>query len=152
MSSPHPSIKRSRLSQFRSLTTGALALTLATSFVAGPALADTPPAATDAGRTEAATRYNRGRELYVEENFPAALVEFRKSYELTNEYRVLYNIGQVCFQMQDYVCGLRSFERYLQEGGASIPQQRREEVNADIEKLRARVGYLKIVANVPEVS
>jgi hypothetical protein len=54
--------------------------------------------------------------------------------------------------MQDYVCGLRSFERYLQEGGASVPQQRRDEVNADIEKLRARVGYLKIVANVPEVS
>ena len=112
---------------------------------AAPAAAQGP---TEATRAEAAQRYKRGHELYAEENFGAALVEFRKSYELTSEFRVLFNIGQVCFQMQDYVCALEAFERYLKEGGPAVTAQRQQEVAADLEKLRSRVGQVRITASV----
>src|SRR5437660_1118365 len=78
-------------------------------------LALSPPARaeeTDAVRAEASGRFKRALELFEEDNFAAALVELRKAYALTRNYRVLYNIGQVCFQIQDYVCALESFEGY----------------------------------------
>jgi hypothetical protein len=63
-------------------------------------------------------------------------------------YRVLYNIGVVCYQMQDYVCGLQSFQEYLTQGGAEIPQGRRQSVEHDIGELKQRIGYLDIRTDV----
>lgn len=98
---------------------------------------------------EALARFNRGQDLYRERNFPAALTEFRRAYEAAPNYRVFYNIGQVCFQMQDYVCALQSFERYLAEGGADVPEARRQSVQSELAPLRARIGSVEIRANVP---
>src|SRR5206468_1906893 len=97
---------------------------------------------------EAAARYKRGTELYAEGNFSAALIEFKKAYELTNAYKVLYNIGQVCYQLQDYVCALTSFEEYLKRGGVNVAANRKAEVEAEIKKLRPRIATCAIKTNV----
>jgi hypothetical protein len=118
--------------------------------------ADTPPTAApsaDAGAVkEAARRFKLGTELYAEENYEGALVEFRRAYELTGEYRVLYNIGQICFQLRDYVCALASFESYLAKGGADVAEARRDQIAADVDKLRSRIGLVRITTNVPDAA
>ena len=116
---------------------------------------DAPPpsmAGGDKAKTdEAAARYKRGLELYSEDNYKGALLEFRKAYELTNSYKVLYNIGQVCYQLQDYVCALESFEVYLKRGKLELSEKRQDEVEAEIMKLRPRISDVTIITNVPDV-
>ncbi len=108
-----------------------------------------------AGRTKKATleeaqnRYQRGRELYEENDFPAALVEFKRAYELAPSYRLLYNIAQVQYQLQDYASALDSFQRYLDEGGGELPAQRREEVQREIDRLQVRVATVRVTVNKP---
>jgi hypothetical protein len=99
-------------------------------------------------KDEALSRWKRGLELYEEQDFPNALIEFRKAYSLAPSYKVLFNIGQVCFQLTDYACALNSFQQYLKDGGNNISTDRRKEVERDLEKLRTRVGSLEIVTNV----
>jgi PEGA domain len=123
--------------------------------VLSPALAHAAPPAAPAGESDAddnvakaVSRFKRGQELYTERNFSGALIEFRKAYELAPNYRVLYNVGQVCFQMQDYVCALRSLEQYLADGASEINEARRQSVQAELGSLKARIGYLDIRTNV----
>jgi len=120
---------------------------------AGPPAASASASAEvkDPKKEEAAVRYARGIELYKEENYKAALVEFKKAYELTGTYKVLFNIGQVCYQLQDYVCAVTSFEGYLSRGGPELGEKRRDEVNAELKKLRPRIAEVTIVTNVPGV-
>ncbi len=100
---------------------------------------------------EASVRYKRGTELFEEENYVGALIEFRKAYELTHEYKVLYNIGVLCQQLQDYVCALDSYETYLKAGGGDLPQKRKDEVTNSISTMKSRIGAITIVTNEPGV-
>jgi hypothetical protein len=96
-------------------------------------------------------RFNRGIQLYRDGDYAPALVEFRRAYELSQNYRVLYNIGQVSYQLKDYAGALRAFEGYLSGGEKQIPADRRAEVTKEVERLRLRVGTLKIKIDQPDV-
>lgn len=98
-----------------------------------------------ASREEAQARFRRGLELYEENDFRTALVEFQRAYDLAPSFRILYNIAQVQYQLQDYAGALLAFERYLADGGEQIDRARRREVDKDIERLRVRVATLEIV-------
>jgi PEGA domain/Tetratricopeptide repeat len=127
-------------------------IALATSLaLAAPCLAAPAFAQPNAGqKTEAASRFKKGLDLFKDGDFQAALIEFRRAYELAPNYQVLYNIGQVSFQLQDYPGALAALQKYLLEGGRNIPNARRAEVEKDIEKLKSRVANLDIVVNVPD--
>src|SRR6185369_13528930 len=106
-----------------------------------PAISSTAEAApTKEQQHEAATRFKKGIELFKEGDYQAALIEFRRANEIAPNYAVLYNIGQVYFQLQDYAGALTALERYLSEGGKNVPTARRTEVEKDIEKLKSRVA------------
>ncbi len=107
-------------------------------------------APTKAQQQEAATRFKKGLELFKDGDYQAALIEFRRANELAPNYNVLYNIGQVYFQLQDYPNALHALEGYLSEGGSSIPSSRHADVQRDIDKLRARVANMEIVATVAD--
>ncbi len=136
---------------------GPLTATLIVALVTTPLTALAEPgdgsagASPDTKKSEASTRYARGIELYKEENYKAALVEFKKAYELTNEYKVLYNIGQVCYQLQDYVCAVTSFEGYLKRGADEVSETRKTEVNGELKKLRPRIAEVTVVTSVDGV-
>lgn len=98
--------------------------------------------------TEARTRYNRGIELYNDGDYKLAIIEFQRSYDLAPNWRVLYNIGEVQFQLNNYASALKSLERYLAEGGTEIPDKRKAEVLKDIDSLRVRTGFLTVKTNV----
>lgn len=125
---------------------GALLLLLVT--LGAHAHAQDEPGDAESARLEASERYDRGVEFYRERNFHAALAEFRKAHELTGNYRVLYNIGQVCFQVADYPCALTSFETYLKEGGDDVRGARVQEVSELITSLQDRVATIRILTNV----
>lgn len=125
----------------------ALAAALTIAAPAAPVLAQQP---TKAQQQEAATRFKKGLELFKEGDYHAALIEFRRANELAPNFNVLYNIGQVYFQLQDYPNALTSLQRYLEEGGNGIPASRRADVEKDINKLKARVATLEITSAVPD--
>jgi hypothetical protein len=126
----------------------ALAGALAIAAPSLPAFAQNAP--TRAQQQEAATRFKKGLELFKDGDYQAALIEFRRANELAPNFNVLYNIGQVYFQLQDYPNALNALERYMSEGSSNIPSSRRADVQRDIDKLRARVANVEIVVTVPD--
>ena len=103
-----------------------------------------PPASSE----DASQRFKAGVSFYKDKDFPAALVEFKRAYELLPNYNVLFNLGQTARELRDYAAALTAFERYLRDGGAKIPAARRKEVGAAVDELRRKVGNLKIVTSV----
>lgn len=123
---------------------------LAASTPPAPAQAQGGSQPTKAARDEASSRFKKGIELFNDGDYHAALIEFRRAYELVPTWGVLYNIGQVQFQLQDYAAALSSLERYLSEGGRQVPAARRAEVEKDIQKLKGRISHIDLTINVPD--
>jgi hypothetical protein len=126
----------------------AVAVALALVAPAAPAFAQSTP--TREQQQEAATRFKKGLELFKDGDYQAALIEFRRAHELAPNFNVLYNIGQVYFQLQDYANALGALSKYLDDGGGNIPASRRADVTRDVEKLRSRVANVELVCAVPD--
>jgi hypothetical protein len=97
---------------------------------------------------EAKARFGRGVELYKEGDYRAALIEFRRAHELAPNYKVLYNIGQANLELSDYAGAFVAFRRYLDEGKADVPADKRKLVEGEIEKLEARVARVTVKVDV----
>jgi tetratricopeptide (TPR) repeat protein len=123
-----------------------LALTTATATLTAPAAVRLAHAETPAAVKKAGKHFQRGVALYNETDYRAALVEFRRAYEVAPNPAVLYNIGQTYYQLQSYAQALTTFERYLAESGDSASHKKEVEDTVDI--LRARVGKLAIAINL----
>lgn len=140
------------------IATPAFVLLLLTVAVPGRAHADdTPPAgapgaAADATADpiaeEARAHHRRGLELYDDGDLRLALVEFERAYAIGKSYKVLFNIGQVEFQLNAYAKARRALEQYLVEGGSAIAEKRRADVEKDLAALRTRTATLTVHANV----
>jgi hypothetical protein len=102
---------------------------------------------TEAGRVQASVRFKRGVELFQDEAYRAALIEFERAYELSPDYRLLYNIGGCKLQLQDFLGAAQAYDQYLSEGGSAIPRDRREEVEPVLRSLQARVGRITVKVN-----
>src|SRR6185369_3894831 len=86
--------------------------------------------------------------FYKDHDFVAAMVEFKRAYELVPNYVVLYNIGQTARELKDYAAALTAYERYLRDGGAKVLAPRKKEVQGAIDELKKKVGAIKITTNV----
>jgi hypothetical protein len=102
-----------------------------------------------ASRDEARTHFKRGTQFFDERDFAAALVEFRRANELAPNFRILFNIGQTCAELQDYPCAYQSFTRYLAEGGTQVKAGRIVEIERELDKIKARVARVEVSTNVP---
>jgi len=124
----------------------------------GPATAPQPapqPAPQAEGTDENANKletarlhYERGVELFNEEAYEAALVEFQRAYSLTPSYKVLYNMGKLHKALKDFAAAQRDFTRYLEEGKAEIAASRRTEVQKEITQLETRVARVEVSSSV----
>jgi PEGA domain len=117
-----------------------------------PADAEAAPAAQsldDVVIAEARVRYQRGTELYKAGDFKLALIEFQRSYETAPTFRILYNIGQVNMQLNNYARALTAFERYLAEGGDAVSAERRESIEMELGLLRGRTAHVSVTSNEP---
>jgi len=104
--------------------------------------ADNPPSAEtikDAGR-----HFQRGVALFNEADYPGALAEFKRAYEIAPNAAVLWNIGQTYFQLRSYALALTTFEKYLNDAGASA--EHAKEAQTAVDTLRSRVGKIDVTA------
>jgi putative ubiquitin-RnfH superfamily antitoxin RatB of RatAB toxin-antitoxin module len=117
-----------------------------------PATETAPPAAPLDERTnseQAKERFKRGMQLFDEGDFALALIELERAYELSPNYRALYNIGLVNVQLGHYARASEALRRYLSEGGEAVSAARRSEVTALLEDLRRRTATITIVVHTP---
>ena len=96
---------------------------------------------------EAGERYARGLTLYGDGEFLLALVEFERAYQLSNNYKVLYNIGQVRIQLARYAKAKEALEEYLKAGGTSLSAERTQAVNKDLATLAERTASLNVMTS-----
>jgi hypothetical protein len=95
---------------------------------------------------EARRHFDRGVELLNEERPAEAAVEFQRSYEIRSHYGVLYNLGLSYLMLNPpkTVEAVDILQRYLDEGGASIPATRRTDVEQEIARQKRRIATLEI--------
>ena len=114
-----------------------------------------PPAAPQASAIPAGTNtveearlhYERGVQLYSESDFAGALVEIERAYALAPSYKILYNMGRIQRRLNNYAAALTAFERYLSEG-VDVPEERRQEVQREIDTLKPRVAVIELKLNI----
>jgi len=116
--------------------------------MASPGFVSAQSVGTPAAQQEAMQCFQRAVDLYEEQDYAAALTEFRKAYELAPSYKLLYQIGQVSYKLKDYAGALQAFEKYLSEGKDEITPERRAEVQEEINLLKNQTGHLEINSNV----
>ena len=104
----------------------------------------------NAASREARRRFNRGVQLYQEGEFEVALAEFERAYELLPNVHVLYNIGQLCFQLHKFARARDALARYLSLGRAEVAPERVQAVERDLAALAQRTALVRIRVNVPD--
>jgi hypothetical protein len=99
---------------------------------------------TSAKAAEAGRHFHRGIELYDDGDLSAATVEFSRAYQIVPSFKILYNLGQIAYQRQDYVTARDAFRRYLADGGDQILTERKRQVEQDVRRLDQRIGRLEV--------
>lgn len=101
-------------------------------------------AADEGSDLEARIQFDQGLLLYEEGKYDQAAVAFRRAYELKPSYKLLWNVAQVENELGNYSAALKAYSDYLADGGDEVPEERRQQVQAQIDRLRLRVGQLTI--------
>jgi hypothetical protein len=115
--------------------------------LAGGRAAAQAPALSPAARQEAAERFDRGLRLFNQGENAGALVEFKRTYELTGEPSTLFNIGLVYAELKRPVEAVDALDMLLKSSAKLGPEQRQK-----AEKVRAEqqsfVSFLNVSTNV----
>jgi hypothetical protein len=93
---------------------------------------------------QARIHFQQGLELYEQGDYEAAAIAFNRAYEIKPSYRILFNIGQAEAELKHYALALDAFTRYLAEGGDEVPADRKQKVEAEVERLNTLVGLIEL--------
>lgn len=138
---------------------GAFALGIAVVMLGAAAHAQSPPEASSLpapapaadkkafDAKEAELRFQRARQLFDEGDYALALVEFKRAYDLSPNYRVLFNIAQIQIQLLDYASARVALEKFLRDGGTEIAAPKRAQTEADLQMLRQRTAHLALTTS-----
>jgi hypothetical protein len=77
-------------------------------------------------------------------------VEFERAYKLFPSFRILYNMGQVRYELNDFAGALTIFRRYLKDGGSEVPADKKADVTKLVGQLEVRVATVTITIDVPD--
>ena len=102
------------------------------------------PAMAESVDDEAMTQFKLGVDLYRDKQFEQAAIAFERAYDLKPSYKLLYNIAQVENDLRHYAEALKGYRKYLADGGDNVPDDRRTEVEGEIERLQTLVGRVVI--------
>lgn len=123
--------------------------------VLGSTLATTAHANDDVAKSDAESRKNREAadifdhavRLFQARDYRGAALEFERAYALTGNFNVLYNIGEVRFELGHYASATTALEDYLRLGGQNVPEEQRRIAAARLVQLRARTATVRVVVN-----
>jgi hypothetical protein len=102
--------------------------------------------------SDAGAHFDRGTTFYGEGDYAAALVEFKRAYELDPAWQVLFNVGQSYFQLRDYANALVTLRRFASEGGDRLSREDRATIDSELPDLVNRVGRVTVASNVDGAS
>jgi len=137
-----------RLPSFISFTsiTSLTSIALCLSLAGGSARAETQPLS-PAARQEAAERFDRGLRLFNQGENAGALVEFKRTYELTGDPSTLFNIGLVYAELKRPVEAVDALDMLLKSSAKLGAEQRQK-----AERVRAEqhtfVSFVDVSSNV----
>ncbi len=114
--------------------------------VGGRAAAQTPMLS-PAARQEAAERFDRGLRLFNQGENAGALVEFKRTYELTGDPSTLFNIGLVYAELKRPVEAVDALDMLLKSSAKLGPEQRQKAERVRAEQ-RTFVSFVEISSNV----
>jgi hypothetical protein len=97
-------------------------------------------------KVEALQHYERGMSQLKSKAFREAIAELNQAYELGHEFAVLYDIGQAYLWIDEPARAVKSFKKYLSEGGKHVPSSRRKEVEQEIVMQEGRIAIVIIHA------
>ena len=108
------------------------------------------PSPSDPGEAvEAAhSAFQRGKALRESGDLPGALREFERAYELSPAYQVLYFVGALNVELQQWARARQAFELYLQLGAGQLGPERIAEVQLHLEELNKHTATLTLTLNV----
>lgn len=95
-------------------------------------------------KAEADAHFQKGVAAWKDRRFWEAAEEFEEAYRLSPAFQVLYNIGRANVALGHSAEALDAFQKYLDAGGSAISPERRREIEAELEKQRARVGGITV--------
>jgi PEGA domain-containing protein/tetratricopeptide repeat protein len=98
-------------------------------------------------RGEARAHYERGLVLVENRSYDSALLEFERAYEKSPHFAVLYNIGLCQLALGRPLEAVFALSRYLSEGGAAVPENRRTQIESQIADIESRFAELSITAD-----
>jgi tetratricopeptide (TPR) repeat protein len=104
-----------------------------------PSTARAQESAESAQRASARAHFAKGVALAKAHDYAQALSEFQQAYAAVPHFSVLYNIGQARLALGESAEAISVLQRYLDEGGTQIDAKRRAEVEATLQRERARL-------------
>lgn len=90
--------------------------------------------------------FKSGSELFTAKEYREAATEFRRAMELAPSWKIHFNIGQCEAAAKRYGRAFEAFQLYMVEGGDALGAQRESEVQAELTKLKSKVGALQVRA------
>ncbi|MBN2716988.1 MAG: tetratricopeptide repeat protein [Deltaproteobacteria bacterium] len=99
-----------------------------------------------AGTESAQSAFEEGAALFEHREYSKAAAAFRKAYKIKPSWKILYNIAQCETAAGQYGRALEDFETFLAQGADEITLKRRNEVEAELDRLRKLVGFVEIKA------
>jgi hypothetical protein len=88
--------------------------------------------------------FRKGLDLANSERFSEAASAFDEAYRTSPHFAVLYNAAQAHQRAGHLAKALEAFQRYLDEGGPSVPPKRASEVREQVGRLRERLGEVAV--------
>lgn len=99
-----------------------------------------------ANAEDAKALFEQARAAFHDGKYAEAADMFRAAYEMRPSWKILFNIGQSEAAAARYGLALEAFELYLVQGADDVPQERRDEVLKEVERIRILVGFLAVEA------
>jgi tetratricopeptide (TPR) repeat protein len=86
-------------------------------------------------KKRAKEHYKQGLAYRDKGKYEKAAVEFKASYDLYQNYKILYELGKSYVKSDNAEVAIETLDRYLEEGGRDIDDKRRAKVEKEIDQL-----------------
>lgn len=131
---------------------------LLTAHAPRPAAAQPRPAAAPPGDVrsqlpEPARRaWDAAKQLFGANDFKGALVEFQRAYDLSQNPRVLFNVGITEKSLTHYARAVDAWDKELREGAGKLTPAETSELKNAIDIVKQFVTTIDVTANEPDAT
>ncbi|MEY4578172.1 MAG: hypothetical protein RL701_2875 [Pseudomonadota bacterium] len=88
--------------------------------------------------------FDAGARAFDEQRFDEAATEFERAYLAKPAWQLHFNLGAVYAALGRPVDAVAAYEAYLEKGAAAIAPARRTEVEHELARQRAKIGFLDL--------